>query len=175
LTGDGGLSWKQIKTNLKENIYALSLYDKKTGFAVGSGGTILRTIDGGETWQDQESSVKMNLYAVTAYSPTEAVAVGEFGAVLRTEDGGKTWEIQPNITSNSLQAIVYRGGADLWVGGRGGSILRRSETLSTVKLLNPKVPPILRSGNSKVKPKSREPLLTITDDDDIPLAEAPKK
>ncbi|MCA1639740.1 MAG: hypothetical protein LC768_15680, partial [Acidobacteria bacterium] len=100
---------------------------------------------------------------------------GELGAVLRTEDGGKTWEAQPNITSNSLQAIAYRGGADLWVAGRGGSILRRSETLSTIKILNPKVPPVLRLGKAKVKLKPRTPILTIPDDGDIPLATKPEK
>ncbi|MDQ3088422.1 MAG: hypothetical protein M3Q78_07475, partial [Acidobacteriota bacterium] len=130
----------------------------------------------GETWQDQESPVRMNLYAVTTYGRNEAIIVGELGAVLRTTDGGKTWETQPNITSNSLQAIVYRGGADLWVAGRGGSILKRSETLSTVKTTSsPKVPPILRLRDSKGSPKPRTPLLTITDDDDIPLAAPPKK
>ena len=175
MTENGGETWKSIKTNLKENLYKISFYDEKIGYAVGSKGTILRTEDGGETWQDQESSLKINLYAITAFKRDEAIVVGEQGAVLITEDGGKTWEVQPNITSNSLQAVVYRGGTDLWIAGRGGAILKRSETLSTIKTSSPpKLPPILRLGGSK-KPKSRTPLLTITDDGDILPAAQPKK
>jgi photosystem II stability/assembly factor-like uncharacterized protein len=136
----------------------------------------LKTADGGETWQDKESILKVNIYAVTAYKQNEVIIVGEQGAVLKTDDGGETWEVQPNITSNSLQAVVYRGGSDLWIAGRGGSILKRSETLSTFKTISiPKVPPILRLVAVKGKPKRREPLLTITENDDIPRASPPRK
>jgi hypothetical protein len=118
----------------------------------------------------------MNLYAVTAYGRAQALAVGELGTVLLTDDGGKSWETQPNITSNSLQAIAFLGGADLWVAGRGGSILKRSEALSPIKTTSaPKVPPILRIGTNFGKPKSRQPLIPITDDGDILPATPPKK
>jgi hypothetical protein len=144
--------------------------------AVGANGTILRTANGGETWQDQETAFKANLYAVTAYSRKEAIAVGESGAVFLTKDGGETWERQPNITSKSLQAVVYLGGIDLWIAGRGGSILRRSETLSAVRTTEgQKLPPTLRLGIPKTKPKTRTPILTIADDGDIPPAIEPKK
>ena len=150
------------------------IYDK-TGFVVGANGTILSTIDGGATWLDQETNLRMNLYAVSVLRKTEAIAVGEQGAVLRTLDAGKTWEIQPNVTSKSLQAVVYRGGTDLWVAGRGGAILKRSQTLSTIKTTSSQqTPPILRN-SPRPKPKLKTPVLTITDDGDIPLAVPPKK
>jgi photosystem II stability/assembly factor-like uncharacterized protein len=172
-TEDGGQTWEKVKTNLRENLYALSFFDAQNGYAVGANGTIVSTVDGGATWQDQESNLQINLYAVSAYRKNEAIAVGEQGAVLRTEDGGRTWESQPNITSNSLQAVVYRGGMSLWIAGRGGSILKRTETLETVKTSQgAKLPPILRS---KPKIKPRTPLITITDDGDIPPAAAPTK
>ncbi len=168
------MTWRKVKTNLRENLNAVVFFDKLRGYAVGASGSILRTDDGGETWIDQESPVKMNLYAMTAYRRDVAIVVGEFGTVLRTQDGGKTWEIQPNITSNSLQAVAYRGGTQLWIGGRGGAILRRSETLSTVKTVSaPKLPPFLRSNSNK--PKLKQPIITIVDDDDIPSARPPKK
>jgi len=54
--------------------------------------------------------------------------------------------------------------------------LKRSQAFSTVRFApNPKLPPILRLGNSKIKPKTRTPLLTITDDGDIPPATQPQK
>jgi hypothetical protein len=54
--------------------------------------------------------------------------------------------------------------------------LKRSQALSTVRTApGPKLPPILRLGASKTKPKTRTPILTITDDGDIPPAIQPKK
>jgi len=175
LTSDGGATWRQVKTNLEENLYALSLADEKIGYAVGGKGSILKTEDGGETWIDQESSAQMNLYAITAPRRDTAIAVGEYGAVLLTQDGGKTWKIQPNVTSNSLQAIAFLGGTDLWIAGRGGAILKRNQPLSPMDFQSPKIAPVLRLGTSKPKLRSRTPLVTITDDGDIPTAIEPKK
>ena len=128
------------------------------------------------SWQDQESASKFNLFAVQAFGAMDAIAVGELGTVLITEDGGKTWEIQPNITSKVLQAVVYRGGNRVWVGGRGGAMLKRTDSLSPKSFTVPKGPPILKSAPPRVKPKPRSPLVTITDDGDIPSAvPAPKK
>ena len=175
ITKDGGLTWESVKTNLPENLYALSFFDAQMGYAVGANGAILTTTDGGITWQDQETSLKMNLYAVTVYSKTEAIVVGEQGAVLRTQDAGKTWEIQPNVTSNSLQTVVYLGGTNLWIAGRGGAILKRSESFSTVKTATvPRLPPALRFKSQKNSPRIKKPIITITDDGDIPPAAPPK-
>ncbi|MEO7658887.1 MAG: YCF48-related protein, partial [Pyrinomonadaceae bacterium] len=169
-TTDGAASWTKITTKIRENLYGLSFYDQKNGFAVGSAGITLRTVDGGVTWQDQESASKFNLFAVQAFGPQAAIAVGELGTILITEDGGKTWAIQPSITSKVLQAIVYRGGNRVWVAGRGGTMLKRTESLSPRTLTVPKNPPVLKSAPPRAKPKARTPLVTITDDGDIPTA-----
>jgi hypothetical protein len=99
--------------------------------------------------------------------------VGELGTVLVTGDGGETWEIQPNITAKLLQAIAYRGDRKIWVGGRGGAIIKRIEPLSPSGVKTPSMPPILGIGRSR--PKARTPLITITDDGDIPAAVKPEK
>jgi hypothetical protein len=175
-TNDSGASWRKINTNLEDNLYALDFYDEKIGLTVGANGTVLRSADGGETWREQETSFKVNLYAVTCYNRKEAIAVGEAGAIFMTRDGGETWERQPSITNKSLQAIVYLGGIDLWIAGRGGSILRRSETMSAVRTTEgQKLPPTLRLGIPKSKPKTRQPIVTVADDGDIPAATEPKK
>ena len=168
-------TWIPVKTGVRDNLYSLSFYDDKNGFVVGSGGITLRTVDGGLTWQDQESASRFNLFAVQAFGPAAAIAVGELGTILITEDGGKTWVVQPTITSKVLQAIVYRGGSRVWVAGRGGTMIKRTESLSPRTLTVPKGPPILKSAAPRVKPKARFPLITVTDDGDIPFAAPPKK
>jgi photosystem II stability/assembly factor-like uncharacterized protein len=162
-----------VRTDLRENLYAVSFSDARNGFAVGSGGVILRTTDAGASWKDQESPLRSNLYAVTAISPTDAIAVGENGTVLVTSTGGQTWESQANVTSKLLQAVVYRGEKKLWIAGRGGTILKRIEALTPATISAPKLPPILGSRSSK--PRPRVPLVPITDDGDIPTAIKPPR
>ena len=67
VTGNAGATWSRVKTNAQDNLYAVSFYDEKIGYAVGANGLILRTSDGGLSWEDDESPSKANLFAVTAY------------------------------------------------------------------------------------------------------------
>ena len=135
---------------------------------------INRAGDGGLSWEDSESPLRANLYAIVILGRNSAMAVGELGTVIVTEDGGRTWLNQPNITGKVLQTIAFQGGTDLWVGGRGGTILKRIAPLAPNSLGGPKVPPTLRPA-IKTKPKPRRPLITVTDDGDIPIATPPKK
>jgi photosystem II stability/assembly factor-like uncharacterized protein len=169
VTLDGGLTWSRVKTNARENLYAVNFYDEKVGYAVGANGIILKTMDGGLSWEDSESPLRANLFAVVALGKGTAMAVGELGTVLVTEDGGRTWLNQPNITGKVLQTIAFQGGTDLWVGGRGGTILKRIAPLEPNSIGGPKLPPVLRPA-VKTKPKARNPLITVTDDGDIPVA-----
>ena len=176
ITMDAGNIWSRVKTNVSENLYAVSFFDEKIGFAVGGNGIILRTGDGGLSWRDVESPSRVNLFAVTTYGRDQAIAVGELGTVLLTGDGGKSWEMQPNITGKVLQAIVNRGGREVWVAGRGGTILKRTEPLAPGKISGPKIAPVLRFAvGSRAKPKPRTPMISVTDDGDIPVATPPKK
>jgi hypothetical protein len=92
------------------------------------------------------------------------------GTVLVTYDGGRTWEMQANITAKVLQAVAYRGDRKMWVAGRGGTIIRRVEPLAPGSVGSPSLPPILAGGS---RPRPRVPLITITDDGDIPAAVKP--
>jgi photosystem II stability/assembly factor-like uncharacterized protein len=147
----------------------LSFFDERHGFTVGSAGVILYTSDGGATWQDKESPLAVNLFAVQAFGKTSAIAVGEQGSVMISTDSGDTWQIQPNITGKLLQSVAYRGGRNLWVAGRGGTILRRTDPLSPKTISLPANIPILRP-STRTRPTRRVPLITITDDGDIPPA-----
>ena len=163
-----------MKTNARESLNALGFYDEKIGYAVGANGIILKTYDGGLSWVDQESPQRTNLYGIVCLGREAAIAVGELGTVLITEDGGKTWQVQPNITGKVLQTIAFQGGTNMWVGGRGGTILKRIAPLSPNNIGGPKIAPVLRPA-VKSRPKPRTPLVTVTDDGDIPIATPPKK
>ncbi|HEY0081786.1 MAG TPA: hypothetical protein VGB61_03265, partial [Pyrinomonadaceae bacterium] len=128
--------------------------------------------DAGKLWKQQESKDKLNLFAVSVASPLDALIVGEQGRVMQTRDGGDTWNALASATSVPLFAVAYRGGSAAWVAGRGGAILRRTDSVATVNLPRPKLPPALRGK----KPNSATDDLAPTfNERDIPRALPPNK
>lgn len=68
--------------------------DSEYGWAVGSGGTILKTTDGGVEWKDISSWYSSDLYKVQFLNRKVGWIVGGEtynGVVLKTTDGGETW------------------------------------------------------------------------------------
>lgn len=87
--------WVQQTTPTKNNLKAISFYNNRIGFAVGDGGTVLRTKDGGQTWQLTTAPSKDNLTSVTLLdSGIVIVTTASWESspmVYRSEDAGKTW------------------------------------------------------------------------------------
>ncbi|MCW5254186.1 WD40/YVTN/BNR-like repeat-containing protein [Streptomyces sp. SHP 1-2] len=75
----------------------LAAVDRRTAWAAGSGGTVLRTTDGGATWRDVSppGAGALQFRDIEAFDARRAVALtigeGEDSRVYRTEDGGATW------------------------------------------------------------------------------------
>ncbi len=97
------------------------------GYAVGSGGTILRHFAGGnEPWTLEKSGTTEELFGV-AENLGAACAVGAKGTVLcALEPVSPIWKMEKSGTSKDLLAVAHVGiqGGFLAV-GRGGVILRR--------------------------------------------------
>jgi photosystem II stability/assembly factor-like uncharacterized protein len=74
--------------NVMEDIYFTDPY---TGFIVGQGGVILKTIDGGDTWTSLSSNTFSDLYGISFPDATTGYIVGTAGTILKTMDGGSTW------------------------------------------------------------------------------------
>ncbi len=102
--------------------------DDLHGWAVGTGGTILRSSDGGKNWQRTDHiPVRAELHSVSVSSDsTRAVAVGDFGNVLRTDDGGKSWiRIPvPGIGAPLNGVALSANGRTGWIVGNYGIVLR---------------------------------------------------
>jgi photosystem II stability/assembly factor-like uncharacterized protein len=93
---------------------------------------------------------------------------------MQTKDGGETWDALASATSVPLFAVAYRGGSAAWVAGRGGAILRRTDSVATVSIPRPKLPPTLRGKKSNDNDDAEETLPT-TNERDIPRALPPNK
>ncbi|MFJ6572574.1 WD40/YVTN/BNR-like repeat-containing protein [Streptomyces sp. NPDC091292] len=95
--GRHGLGWRLQDSGTDARFRGLAAVDRRTAWAAGSRGTVLRTQDGGRTWRDVSpvGAEGLEFRDVEAFDARRAVvlAIGEGDAsrVLRTEDGGATW------------------------------------------------------------------------------------
>jgi photosystem II stability/assembly factor-like uncharacterized protein len=111
-TTDGGLTtpWAayDIHTSLSLADYPyindIQFVNTLTGWAVGSGGLIIKTTDGGVTWglQNYQSVITdAVLYSVFFLNTSTGYAVGENGIILKTTNGGTNWAkltVPPGVT-----------------------------------------------------------------------------
>jgi photosystem II stability/assembly factor-like uncharacterized protein len=125
LTTDG-TTWTQQTSGVNGNLYAVFFASALVGWAVGAGGTILKSIDGGVTWNPQTSGTPKDLFAVNFISTAVGWAVGASGTILKTVNGGTTWVAQTSGTPNRLSGITAIDASNAWAAGAGGVILNTS-------------------------------------------------
>ncbi|MGW6566572.1 WD40/YVTN/BNR-like repeat-containing protein [Streptomyces sp. NPDC054975] len=92
-----GAGWQLTQTGTEARFRGLAAVDRRTAWAAGSKGTVLRTTDGGRSWRNVSppGAGELELRDVEAFDARRAVVLaigeGEASRVLRTEDGGATW------------------------------------------------------------------------------------
>ncbi|MSP00080.1 MAG: hypothetical protein EXR07_03365, partial [Acetobacteraceae bacterium] len=80
--------------------------DGRRGWAVGEGGTILRTENAGASWQTQTAGTTEDFRSVQMASDgLRGWAVGSGGTILRTGNAGASWQTQTAGTTNNLWSI----------------------------------------------------------------------
>jgi len=86
-------------------ITSISFVDTSTGWAVGGGGTVLKTTDGGDSWNAQIPATNTcagvasygsgcNLNGVFFRDSSNGFVVGDYGTIWRTSNGGANWTAQ---------------------------------------------------------------------------------
>jgi photosystem II stability/assembly factor-like uncharacterized protein len=116
---------------------AVFFLDQKLGWAVGSKGTILRTVDGGLTWQTRPAFGKdivrdiffldaQNGWLVCEVNAYELKTKDEPRAYLmRTTDAGENWtrvEVKGFDIDSILVRVVFSPGGRGWAFGENGAI-----------------------------------------------------
>lgn len=64
ISNDYGKNWREISTDGKSNINAVSFYDKTLGLAVGDFGGVLCSEDGGNTWFSIKNKLQENFVSL---------------------------------------------------------------------------------------------------------------
>ena len=103
------------------------LPDARTGWAVGDGGTVLKTSDSGTTWTPQRSGTEFALFAVVFTDASIGLAVGDAGTILQTSDGGASWTAQASAYGSILYSAAFTDARSAWVVGYPNTILHTSD------------------------------------------------
>lgn len=116
--------WSQQKSNVNVALLGVRFTSPTNGFAVGDGGTILRTTDGGTTWTQVTSPTSAELSKVSFSDSTDGWIVGGGGLILQTTDGGNSWQYnndacpyQGQNNNYSISCVNSGGNASYWIGG----------------------------------------------------------
>ncbi len=120
-----------------------------TAWAIGPGGTILKTTNGGTAWVPQVSGTSNTIVDISAVSADIAFAIGygyedrtgTFAFFLKTTNGGATWTYQAFDSSMLIRMskVTAADATNIWVAGYGASgptYLKSSDSGSTWTVLN---------------------------------------
>ena len=127
LLSTASAQWSTVPSGSSDNLLGIYLLDSGVAYAVGEGGTILKSTDAGTTWGALVSGTTRALYDLYFFDDSQGLAVGDNGLILRTTDGGVTW---PSVTSgvrDSLRAISFSGASGI-CGGLSQDIIYSSDS-----------------------------------------------
>jgi len=102
-TVDGGVTWmRQTTPSGSEYLGGVQFLNQNLGWAVGSGGLVLRTEDGGATWLEYHTPVINDFVGVYMQNQTQGSVCGYEVSLCGTNDSGLTWAdeqstIDPNL------------------------------------------------------------------------------
>lgn len=112
---------------IKEDLYAAYFATAKTGWVVGTFGSVLHTTDQGKSWRRQPTRTQVPLFSVSFADARTGWAVGKAGTILRTTNGGQSWEQQAAPSEKHLFAVKALSPQVAWAVGDWGVIVATSD------------------------------------------------
>jgi photosystem II stability/assembly factor-like uncharacterized protein len=120
-------SWEQQLSGINSDFHSVYFIDENTGWSVGDGGIILKTMDGGENWELQTSGTEEDLYCVFFVDSAIGWVAGTHGAILKSTDGGINWTSQNSGTIYIQFSIFFVDQSTGWACGNGGTLLNTTD------------------------------------------------
>lgn len=121
-------TWEQLHPTIpRVDYWGVYFIDTVTGFAVGDGGALIKTIDGGLTWRTIESGVTTLLRTIGSYDGSVIVAAGDLGKIIISTDVGETWTELQSVVPHNLWNIQFVTEQTGWLVGVGSSALKTTD------------------------------------------------
>ncbi|MDJ0763541.1 MAG: YCF48-related protein [Myxococcota bacterium] len=121
LTQDGGRTWQTQLIDSSAKLTDIFFIDRKHGFVVGEGGTLLKTIDGGITWRTIPLATDSDIRQIVAEPNGRGLIITETELLIKS--GLSNWVpvTLPQIEPSGLRSISLLGssGEYIIVGTRG--------------------------------------------------------
>jgi hypothetical protein len=124
LSIDQGAHWEILDVS-GDHFMQLAFPDSLTGYAVGYGGSILKTTNGGQAWKSLRNGRRLDtrgrpFRGVHFRDADTGVAVGDQGLAWLTRDGGRSWlQLEGLPARADLHCALLRGDTLLVAGDRG--------------------------------------------------------
>jgi photosystem II stability/assembly factor-like uncharacterized protein len=102
-------SWRKVTSRTYNTLSDVFFLNETIGWAVGSGGTIIKTNDGGYTWEAPKDILPINVWLYSVYFVDENIgyAGGTDDVILKSVNGGETWNYHDLETIDSKIHTIY--------------------------------------------------------------------
>jgi photosystem II stability/assembly factor-like uncharacterized protein len=100
--------WVRVTPNpAQESLTSVRFFNDSIGYAVGNGGTILKTANAGTSWSLLTTNTTQTFLTVFPSSKDTVFAAGNGGLVLKSIDGGLNWNTLNTGTTDDFFSIYF--------------------------------------------------------------------
>jgi hypothetical protein len=134
---NGGTTWvRQDAAETGQDLYDVAFASSTLGWAVGTGGTVLKTTDGGTDWVASQPAVMggSELSGIFVLDATHVWACSGNSKVYFTSDGGASWT-QQSAGILPLTAVAFADADNGWVVGDFGSTCKTTNGGATWEVM----------------------------------------
>jgi len=128
--------WVQQNSGTNVNLYDIEFLNENTGWAVGDGGVVLKTINGGKNWVNIPNPAEGKLLkSIHIIDSNYIYFAGWFETIIKSTDGGSSWIVIRNGTAgqgSSYDGLYFINKDTGWICGTGQKVLSTKDGGATI-------------------------------------------
>jgi photosystem II stability/assembly factor-like uncharacterized protein len=100
--------WVRVTPNpAQESLTAVRFFNDSIGYAVGNGGTILKTANAGTSWSLLTTNTTETFLTIFPTSKDTVYAAGIGGLIIKSIDGGANWTTLNSFTTENIYSLYF--------------------------------------------------------------------
>lgn len=139
ISTSAGAQWVTQNSGTTANLYDIEFLNRNTGWALGDGGTVIKTTNGGINWVNSPNpAAGRPLSSIHIIDSNTIYFVGWFETVVKTTNGGVNWTMiraAPIGQGDSFDGLFFVNENTGWIGGTQ-RLLRTSNGGQTFEDIN---------------------------------------